>query len=51
MAGMCIIDVGHNAEKIMKAKTADWLRTHLEEKRYSTQVTASEINTEVFQFM
>lgn len=51
MAGMCIIDVGHNAEKIMKAKTADWLRTHLEEKRYATQVTASEINTEVFRFM
>lgn len=51
MAGMCIIDPGHNSEKIMKPKTADWLRSRLEEKRYDTQVTASEVNTEVFQFI
>lgn len=51
MAGMCIIDPGHNTEKIMKPKTADWLRAQLADQRYETQVTASEVNTEVFRFM
>lgn len=51
MAGMCIIDPGHNTEKIMKPKTADWLRAQLADQRYETKVTASEVNTEVFRFM
>nr|WP_154957779.1 Nif3-like dinuclear metal center hexameric protein [Paenibacillus xylanexedens] len=51
MAGMCIIDPGHNTEKIMKPKTADWLRGRLADQRYETQVTASEVDTEVFRFL
>ncbi|PZT53915.1 Nif3-like dinuclear metal center hexameric protein [Paenibacillus silvae] len=51
MAGMCIIDPGHNTEKIMKPKTADRLRAQLADQRYETKVTASEVNTEVFRFM
>lgn len=51
MAGMALIDPGHNAEKIMKPKVAQWLRKKLLENRYDTKVQASEINTEPFQFM
>ncbi|MDT0124048.1 Nif3-like dinuclear metal center hexameric protein [Paenibacillus sp. RRE4] len=51
MAGMCIIDPGHNTEKIMKPKTADWLRGRLADQRYETQVTASQVDTEVFRFV
>ncbi|WP_366294700.1 Nif3-like dinuclear metal center hexameric protein [Paenibacillus sp. AN1007] len=51
MAGMCIIDPGHNTEKIMKPKTAEWLRAQLAEQRYETQVTASDVDTEVFRFL
>ncbi|MGK9251697.1 Nif3-like dinuclear metal center hexameric protein [Paenibacillus humicus] len=47
-AGMTLIDPGHNAEKIMKAKTADWLRERLAGSKYSTEVAASTINTEPF---
>jgi dinuclear metal center YbgI/SA1388 family protein len=47
-AGMTLIDPGHNAEKIMKAKTADWLRGRLAAAKYSTEVAASTINTEPF---
>ncbi|PYE47432.1 Nif3-like dinuclear metal center hexameric protein [Paenibacillus barcinonensis] len=51
MAGMCIIDPGHNIEKIMKPKTADWLRAQLSDQRYETKVTASGVDTEVFRFL
>ncbi|MDO7905441.1 Nif3-like dinuclear metal center hexameric protein [Paenibacillus sp. JX-17] len=51
MAGIALIDPGHNAEKMMKAKTADWLRTKLEEKRCETQVHVSQINTEPFRLV
>ncbi|MEK3788230.1 MULTISPECIES: Nif3-like dinuclear metal center hexameric protein [Paenibacillus] len=51
MAGMTIIDPGHNTEKIMKSKLAEWLGEKLSGQRYETEVLASEINTEPFVFM
>ncbi|WP_106768342.1 Nif3-like dinuclear metal center hexameric protein [Paenibacillus faecalis] len=50
-AGLAIIDPGHNAEKIMKEKVTEWMKNKLQEKEYETQVVASTINTEPFQFM
>nr|WP_237690737.1 Nif3-like dinuclear metal center hexameric protein [Paenibacillus caui] len=49
-AGISFIDPGHNAEKIMKRKVADWLAGKLAEQKSDTKVTASEVNTEVFTF-
>ncbi|AOZ91710.1 Nif3-like dinuclear metal center hexameric protein [Paenibacillus crassostreae] len=51
MAGIAIIDPGHNAEKIMKAKVADWMRDKLQKAKVETKVHVSEVNTEPFQFM
>lgn len=51
MAGIAIIDPGHNAEKIMKPKTAEWMRKRLAEGRYSTEVYVSEVDTDPFQFL
>ncbi|QNR66021.1 Nif3-like dinuclear metal center hexameric protein [Paenibacillus peoriae] len=51
MAGIAIIDPGHNAEKIMKPKTAEWMRKRLAEGRYSTEVHVSQVETEPFQFL
>jgi putative NIF3 family GTP cyclohydrolase 1 type 2 len=50
-AGMCLLDVGHNVEKLLKRGVADYLATKLKEKKADTGVLASEINTEVFQFL
>ncbi|MNR35563.1 putative GTP cyclohydrolase 1 type 2 [compost metagenome] len=50
-AGIAIIDPGHHAEKIMKDKVAGWLKEKLGESRYNTEVYASKIDTEPFQFM
>ncbi|MFD1955910.1 Nif3-like dinuclear metal center hexameric protein [Paenibacillus thailandensis] len=50
-AGFAIIDPGHNAEKIMKAKVAEWLNARLAEKNYSTAAQASSVNTEPFRFV
>ncbi|MNS74307.1 putative GTP cyclohydrolase 1 type 2 [compost metagenome] len=50
-AGIAIVDPGHHAEKIMKDKVAGWLKEKLGESRYSTEVYASKIDTEPFQFM
>ncbi|NMO94815.1 Nif3-like dinuclear metal center hexameric protein [Paenibacillus lemnae] len=50
-AGLCIIDPGHNAEKIMKEKVALWLADQLQAHRYDTLVSASKVNTEPFTFM
>jgi dinuclear metal center YbgI/SA1388 family protein len=47
-AGLALVDPGHNAEKIMKAKVADWLQRRLDEAGYKTQVIASQVNTEPF---
>lgn len=51
MAGIAIIDPGHNIEKIMKPNTVKWLKEKLEKGRYATEVNASEIDTEPFQFV
>jgi dinuclear metal center YbgI/SA1388 family protein len=50
-AGISLIDPGHNAEKIMKRKTAEWLERKLSERKYDTKVMASTVNTEVFRFV
>jgi len=49
-AGMAIIDVGHNVEKIMKEAVASYLRERFAEKRYATTAIASQVDTEPFQF-
>lgn len=51
MAGVAIIDPGHNAEKIMKPRVAAWLTEKLNEGKYATRVHASQVNTEPFRFM
>ncbi|GIO34183.1 MULTISPECIES: Nif3-like dinuclear metal center hexameric protein [Paenibacillus] len=50
-AGIALIDPGHNAEKIMKAKVADWLKAQAEKHRYDIQAVASAVDTEPFRFM
>ncbi|MBB6675291.1 Nif3-like dinuclear metal center hexameric protein [Cohnella nanjingensis] len=47
-AGLALVDPGHNAEKIMKPKVAEWLQARLREKGYETEVFASGIDTEPF---
>ncbi|GGH26604.1 Nif3-like dinuclear metal center hexameric protein [Paenibacillus segetis] len=51
MAGMTIIDPGHNAEKIMKPRVASWLTEKLQGDKYETKVHASAIDTEPFTFL
>ncbi|TJY43409.1 Nif3-like dinuclear metal center hexameric protein [Cohnella pontilimi] len=48
VAGLSLVDPGHNAEKIMKTKVAEWLQLRLREQGYATEVLASQINTEPF---
>ncbi|MWV45268.1 Nif3-like dinuclear metal center hexameric protein [Paenibacillus sp. HJL G12] len=50
-AGITLIDPGHNAEKIMKAKVAEWMSAKLEKHRYETKVIASTVDTEPFRFI
>ncbi|MEK3731166.1 MULTISPECIES: Nif3-like dinuclear metal center hexameric protein [Paenibacillus] len=50
-AGLTMIDPGHNAEKIMKAKVAEWLQQKFQDGKYETQAVPSQINTEPFRFM
>lgn len=50
MAGITLIDPGHNAEKIMKPKVAEWLKDKLAEHKYETKVHASSVDTEPFMF-
>ncbi|GIP51705.1 Nif3-like dinuclear metal center hexameric protein [Paenibacillus vini] len=51
MAGLTLIDPGHNAEKIMKPRVAAWLKEKLEEGKYETKVYSSAIYTEPFNFL
>ncbi|MBU5674588.1 Nif3-like dinuclear metal center hexameric protein [Paenibacillus brevis] len=51
MAGIALIDPGHNAEKIMKAKVSEWLELKLREGKYETKVYASGVDTEPFRFI
>lgn len=50
-AGLAIIDAGHNIEKVLKQPLADYLHSKLQAANYSTRVTASQIDTEPFQFV
>ncbi|MEC0243024.1 Nif3-like dinuclear metal center hexameric protein [Paenibacillus dokdonensis] len=50
-AGITLIDPGHNAEKIMKVKVAEWMSAILKKNHYETKVIASSVNTEPFHFM
>ncbi|MUT66692.1 Nif3-like dinuclear metal center hexameric protein [Paenibacillus sp. NEAU-GSW1] len=50
-AGLSIIDPGHNVEKIMKQRVADWLNSELAARKYTTAVQASTLSTEPFQFV
>jgi dinuclear metal center YbgI/SA1388 family protein len=50
-AGLSIVDPGHNVEKIMKARVADWLIQGLAERKYTTEVIASAAHTEPFRFI
>ncbi|ANE47333.1 hypothetical protein SY83_14840 [Paenibacillus swuensis] len=50
-AGLCIIDPGHNVEKIMKHGVAEWLRERLGESKNATEVVASREETEPFLFL
>jgi dinuclear metal center YbgI/SA1388 family protein len=49
--GMTIIDAGHNIEKVMKGKLAEWLSGELKAAKYETEVIPSRLNTEPFLFM
>ncbi|ADU29884.1 Nif3-like dinuclear metal center hexameric protein [Evansella cellulosilytica] len=51
MEGLCIVDPGHNVEKIMKQAVQDKIGLYLNEKGYDTKVITSSINTDPFQFM
>ncbi|WP_172194121.1 Nif3-like dinuclear metal center hexameric protein [Saccharibacillus qingshengii] len=51
MAGLSIIDPGHNSEKIMKREVAQLLGSMLTESGSETTVHASEPNTEPFRFV
>ncbi|MBH5318114.1 Nif3-like dinuclear metal center hexameric protein [Paenibacillus sp. GSMTC-2017] len=50
-AGISIIDAGHNIEKVMKVKVAEWLTDKLVEGKYDTNVVFSKLNTEPFTFI
>lgn len=50
-AGMTIIDPGHNIEKVMKQRVADWLNKQFESGKYETSAVASILNTEPFTFL
>ncbi|NGZ73853.1 Nif3-like dinuclear metal center hexameric protein [Saccharibacillus alkalitolerans] len=51
MAGLSIIDPGHNSEKVMKREVAELLGRMLEQSGSGTTVHASEPNTEPFRFV
>lgn len=50
-AGIALIDPGHNVEKIMKQGVADYLSGKLQQKKSTTPVYASAVNTEPFRFV
>lgn len=50
-AGFAIVDAGHNIEKIMKSKMADYLNDQFAGKKVRTTAVPSQIHTEVFTFI
>ncbi len=51
MEGLHIVDPGHNVEKIMKAGVKKYLEAFCQEKRYTTTIITSKVNTDPFQFV
>ncbi|WP_096188374.1 Nif3-like dinuclear metal center hexameric protein [Evansella halocellulosilytica] len=51
LEGLAMIDPGHNVEKIMKDGVKQYVQRFVEEKGYDTEVIASSIHTDPFQFM
>src|SRR5699024_6667977 len=49
--GLCMVDPGHNAEKIFKEFIVNYLNEQLSQRKSSTKAIASQVNTEVFHFM
>lgn len=49
--GLHIIDAGHNIEKIMKEKLAEYLAAKCKEAGYATEVIASRVHTDPFCFL
>lgn len=50
MAGLNIIDPGHNVEKIMKQGVKNYLEPFLKQKGYTTTIITSKVNTDPFTF-
>ncbi len=50
-AGLCIIDPGHNIEKVLKSRVCDILNEKLKKLKVETVAVPSSINTEPFQFL
>ncbi|WP_168119288.1 Nif3-like dinuclear metal center hexameric protein [Paenibacillus sp. HB172176] len=50
-AGMTIIDAGHNIEKIMKSKVAEYLTGQCAKSKYTTEILSSQLDTEPFSFV
>jgi dinuclear metal center YbgI/SA1388 family protein len=51
VAGMCIVDAGHNIEKLLKPVVAHIMQEKLWKAGYSTKVSPSERNTDPFLFL
>ncbi|MCK0471549.1 Nif3-like dinuclear metal center hexameric protein [Halalkalibacter sp. APA_J-10(15)] len=51
MAGLSVVDPGHNVEKIMKESVKHFFENVIHEKKASTEVIASKIHTDPFQFV
>jgi Uncharacterized conserved protein len=49
--GLSLIDPGHNVERIMKDALRAYLAEQLRRAGYDTEVIASEVSTEPFQFV
>ncbi|WP_020615615.1 Nif3-like dinuclear metal center hexameric protein [Paenibacillus daejeonensis] len=49
--GLFIIDPGHNIEKLMKPRVAEWLAARLRDQKSQTEVVASAVDTEIFRFV
>jgi dinuclear metal center YbgI/SA1388 family protein len=51
MAGLNIVDPGHNVEKVMKQGVAQWLTEQTSSKKWDLDILPSKINTDPFQFV
>lgn len=51
MAGLNIIDPGHNVEKVMKQGVANYLQKQCMEKGYHVSIFSSKVHTDPFQFI